>query len=71
RPFPWAWALLNVWVYLIGRTVVLRRRGAPDALPPLVVGIAGYLVAVVVSFSVVASALVPVFAELPDRTGAF
>lgn len=69
RPFHWAWAFVNVWVYLIGRTVVLRRRRARDALRPLFVGIAGSVVAIVVSFIVVVSAMAPFFAQLSARLG--
>ncbi|HAQ9640229.1 TPA: hypothetical protein IYE67_003168, partial [Enterococcus faecium] len=33
RPFPWAWALLGPLVYLIGRSVVVRRRVGGSAAP--------------------------------------
>lgn len=39
RPFPWAWTFLSSLVYVIGRHVVIRRRGG-RTLAPLVVTIA-------------------------------
>ena len=54
RPFHWAWAFLNALVYIIGRTVVVRRRtGAGFA--PLWVNIAALLIAIASSIFVLAS----------------
>lgn len=36
RPFHWAWTFLSVLVYVIGRTVVLRRHGGRGAAPLIV-----------------------------------
>ncbi len=33
RPFHWAWMFLSQWVYIIGRAVVLRRRGSSGWAP--------------------------------------
>ena len=33
RPFPWAWSILSVLIYLIGRSVVVRRRVGGSAAP--------------------------------------
>jgi hypothetical protein len=33
RPFHWAWSILSVLIYLIGRSVVLRRRVGGSAAP--------------------------------------
>lgn len=33
RPFPWAWAIIGPLVYLIGRSVVVRRRVGGSAAP--------------------------------------
>ncbi len=32
-PFPWLWSLLSLLVYVIGRHVVIRRRGGRGAAP--------------------------------------
>jgi hypothetical protein len=33
NPFHWAWMFLSAWVYVIGRTVVVRHRGAHSTAP--------------------------------------
>ena len=53
RPFPWAWTFLSSLVYVIGRHVVIRRRGG-RILAPLVVTIA-IQVAILLAASVWAS----------------
>lgn len=53
RPFPWAWTFLSSLVYVIGRHVVIRRRGG-RTLAPLVVTIA-IQVAILLAASVWAS----------------
>ncbi|MFD1715650.1 DUF2510 domain-containing protein [Amnibacterium flavum] len=55
RPFHWAWQFLSP-VYIIGRTVVLRRR-AHQGLAPLFVFIAVVVVSVIVAIVVVSSAV--------------
>jgi len=50
KPFPWPWAFLTV-VYIIGRSVVVKRRTG-GGLAPLWLYIAVYLVTIVVAFSV-------------------
>ena len=48
RPFHWAWAFLGSLVYLIGRTVILRKV-TQRGLGPLWAGIATYVVIFLVS----------------------
>jgi len=54
RPFPWAWALLGPLVYLIGRSVVVRRRAGGSAAPLwlyLGLTVLGFAVAMIVVVS--------------------
>jgi hypothetical protein len=55
RPFHWAWAFLSSLVYIIGRTVVVRRRTG-SGMAPMWVNIAAFVVATVATFAV----LVPI-----------
>lgn len=62
NPFPWPWVFLSGLVYVIGRTVVLRRRGATDAMRPL----SAYIVAtVVITVVVLVLTITVVAANLP------
>ncbi|MFC4245273.1 DUF2510 domain-containing protein [Gryllotalpicola reticulitermitis] len=49
RPFQWAWAFLTPIVYVIGRSVIVRRVAAPRGLTPLWVMIGSYVVALISS----------------------
>lgn len=49
RPFPWGWGFL-LGVYLVGRTVVLRRRLGRGAAP-LVLGASLYAAGMIVTFT--------------------
>jgi len=49
RPFSWGWAFLMNIVYVIGRSVVVRRVASPRGLAPIWVLIAAYVVAIVSS----------------------
>jgi hypothetical protein len=54
RPFSWAWALLGPLVYLIGRSVVVRRRVGGSAAPLwlyLGLTVLGSIIAVIVVVS--------------------
>jgi hypothetical protein len=51
RPFHWAWAFLSAVVYIIGRTVVVRRRTG-GGLAPLWIFIAAFVAYFVVSLAV-------------------
>lgn len=52
RPFHWAWSFLSPIVYIIGRTVVVRRRTG-SGMAPLWVNIAALVTVVVVNILVV------------------
>lgn len=72
KPFHWAWAFLSSIVYVIGRSVVVRRR-ARGGLAPLWVFIAVVVVGFVISAVVVGSAFTDVLSsvdlsELPSST---
>lgn len=56
RPFPWAWTFLSSLVYVIGRHVVVRRRGGRGSAPLIV------MIAIQVVFLLAASVWVSVFA---------
>ena len=43
RPFHWAWAFLNGLVYVIGRSVIVRKVAAPRGLAPMWTAIAVYV----------------------------
>jgi hypothetical protein len=58
RPFHWAWTFLSAIVYMIGRTVVVRRRTG-SGMAPMWINIA----ALVVTFVATLIILVPVVAE--------
>ncbi|WP_243063880.1 DUF2510 domain-containing protein [Humibacter sp. RRB41] len=60
HPFHWAWSFLSSFVYVIGRTVVVRRRGAGDALWP----IWGLVAATVIAIVLVSIKLAIVFSDL-------
>lgn len=62
-PFPWPWVFLASAVYVIGRTVVLRRRGAQDAMAPLF----GWIVGVVVDWAVTIVLVATIFAQLGSQ----
>ena len=49
RPFHWAWAFLTPLVYVIGRSVIVRRVAAPRGLVPIWVLLAVYAVGIVSS----------------------
>jgi hypothetical protein len=51
RPFHWAWAFLSPIVYVIGRSVIVRRVASPRGLAPMWVAI-GVTVAVIISSSI-------------------
>ncbi|MEO8907543.1 MAG: DUF2510 domain-containing protein [Microbacteriaceae bacterium] len=56
QPFHWAWAFLSVLVYVIGRTVVVRRRvGKGTGLAPIWVLIAVYVIGAIVTIVKVVS----------------
>lgn len=48
RPFHWAWSFLSAGVYVIGRSVIVRKVARPRGLTPVWVLIALYVVAIIV-----------------------
>ncbi|MET4052355.1 hypothetical protein ABID81_001725 [Frigoribacterium sp. PvP054] len=64
KPFPWPWAFLTI-VYVIGRSVVVKRRTG-GGLAPLWLFIAVYLITIVVAFSVFISAFVEFAQTMPS-----
>ena len=56
RPFHWAWSFLSAIAYMIGRTVVVRRRTG-SGVAPLWVNIAAVLTVVISSITVLAPIL--------------
>jgi len=47
RPFSWAWAFLTAGVYVIGRSVIVRRVASPRGLTPIWVFIGSYVVTLI------------------------
>ena len=65
RPFHWAWAFLTGTVYVIGRSVVVRRRSGRGLLPIWVL-IAVFVLSCVVSIVQVVGAMSAMFATMPS-----
>ncbi len=51
RPFHWAWAFLGSLVYVIGRTVIVRRVAAPRGLAPIWVMIGVFVAGFIISIA--------------------
>jgi len=49
RPFQWSWAFLTTGVYVIGRSVIVRRVASPRGLAPVWLLIGSYIAAIVSS----------------------
>ena len=69
-PFHWAWALLalasgGLAVYIIGRTVVLRRRTVAGGWPPLWVWIGTVVFAVIVAITWTMTIVAQMLGSLP------
>lgn len=65
RPFHWAWAFLTAPVYIIGRSVIARRRSGRGLLPIWVL-IAVAVLSLVVSAVKVVDGMSAVFAAMPS-----
>jgi len=65
QPFHWAWGFLSSLVYLIGRTVVLRRRGVPGSGGPMVLAIVATVITFVGAIWAVSRAMELVLEQLP------
>jgi hypothetical protein len=66
RPFHWAWTFLNGIVYVIGRSVIVRRVASPRGLAPVWVLIACYVVAMISSIVWVTSFMSQLVGQLSD-----
>ncbi len=67
RPFHWAWSFFGPVVYVIGRSVVTRRRGGTNALWP----IWGVIATVVLTFAVVIVKIVVTVADIATAVGPY
>ena len=67
EPFPWAWAFLYTIVYVIGRSVVVRRRTGRGAAP-MWAAIATIALTTGFSIYMVVAMMSTVFASLPSLT---
>jgi hypothetical protein len=65
RPFHWAWAFLGGIVYLIGRTVIVRKV-SPGGLGPLWGGIAVLVLALIVSIAWTSWMMVDMMSYFPS-----
>ena len=69
RPFHWAWTFLGEIVYVIGRSVVVRKVAAPRGLAPMWAAIAVYAVGLVSAGIWFAVFLGSIAQQLPAATG--
>ena len=65
RPFHWAWSFLSGSVYIIGRSVVVKRRSGRGLLP-IWIWVAVLVISLVVSITKVVESMSTVFATLPS-----
>jgi hypothetical protein len=70
NPFHWAWSFLGGIVYVIGRSIVVKRRTG-GGLTPLWVFIALEAAAIVLSFVVLVIALSAIFQAIANSTGIY
>lgn len=70
NPFHWAWSFLGSIVYVIGRSVVVKRRTG-QGLAPLWVFVALEGATFVLGFVVIAIALSAIFQSVANATGAY
>ena len=68
RPFHWAWTFLNQFVYIIGRTVIVRRRTG-GGLGPLWLFIGLYVLYIVIVSIKTFIAMNEVFSSISGYTG--
>lgn len=65
-PFPWAWSFLSPVVYVIGRHVVIRRRGGRGS-GPLIATITIQVVSVIAGMVIGVAMVMGMMAEMFDR----
>ncbi|WP_344792533.1 DUF2510 domain-containing protein [Gryllotalpicola daejeonensis] len=71
RPFHWAWAFLSGIVYVIGRSVIVRKVAAPRGLAAIWVMIAAYVVTMISSAIWAAGFVGALTRQLNELTGNF
>jgi len=69
RPFHWAWSFLSSIVYVIGRSVVLKRRGAKGFMLPVWVYIAIFAITFIIAIVKIADMIAYVVSVAPGYTG--
>ena len=69
RPFHWAWAFLGGYVYVIGRSVIVRRVARPRGLTPIWILIGVFVVGIVVSIAWTVSLTAQMVSQLPSLGG--
>ena len=69
RPFHWAWAFLGEIVYVIGRSVIVRKVAAPRGFAPMWAAIAVYAATLVSTGIWMAVFIGSIARQLPGATG--
>ncbi|MDP9027880.1 MAG: DUF2510 domain-containing protein [Actinomycetota bacterium] len=69
RPFHWAWAFLGGLVYVIGRTVIVRRVAAPRGMAPIWVLIGVFVTGIAVTLAWTALLTTQIVSQLPSYGG--
>lgn len=70
KPFPWAWAFLGSLVYVIGRHVVIRRRGGSGAGPlitVIVIQVGSFVGAIIWALVFTSQIMTAVVSAIPYR----
>ena len=70
RPFHWAWAFLGGIVYVIGRSVIVRRVAAPRGLTPIWVSLGVFLAGVIITIVWAVTLTVSIMDQLRPSIGA-
>jgi hypothetical protein len=70
RPFHWAWAFLGGVVYVIGRSVIVRRVAAPRGLTPIWVSLGVFLAGAVITIVWAVTLTVSIMDQLRPGIGA-
>jgi len=68
NPFHWAWTFLNPIIYIIGRTVIVRRRTG-GGLGPLWLFIGLYVLYIIIAFTKMFTAMNDLFSSIPGYMG--
>ncbi|MFF1876918.1 DUF2510 domain-containing protein [Leifsonia sp. NPDC058230] len=71
RPFHWAWAFLSSFVYVIGRSVIVRRVASGRGLAPIWVSIGIVVASFVIGIAWISLAFDTLYRFAPGYTGGF